>query len=180
MVLETCAFETARLLVNEWHSLSASDWRQQDLAYVVSAMLTEPVTRSLPLTWQGAYTLARAREWIGERDGEGTTLLVIGKSTRQAVGLMILFDMQAERGNDYVDVRLGYLLAESSWGKGLASELVEGFVRWCREQISISSITGGVALDNPASATVLQKNGFRLSHEDAVAQDEHTYRLSVR
>ncbi len=143
-------------------------------------MLTEPVTRSLPSTWQGAYTLERAREWIDERDREGTTLLVIGKSTRQAIGLMILLEMQAEGDINYLDIRLGYLLSESSWGKGIASELVDGFVEWCREQTSISSIVGGVALDNPASARVLQKNGFHLSHEDSIAQDEQIYRLSVR
>ncbi len=47
-------------------------------------------------------------------------------------------------------------------------------------QTSISSIVGGVDLDNPASARVLQKNGFHVSHEDAVVQDEQIYRLRVR
>ncbi len=53
-------------------------------------------------------------------------------------------------------VRLGYLLAERGWGRGMASELVAGFVGWCREN-GVVSISGGVAIDNPASARVLVK-----------------------
>jgi ribosomal-protein-alanine N-acetyltransferase len=181
MVLQACTFGTARLVVKEWHSHSPSDWQERDLPRVVSAMLTEPVTRSLPSGWHGSYTTERAHEWIKERDRESTNLLVVDKSTQQAVGLMILSEMQAEVGNDYIDVRLGYFVSEDSWGQGIASELVDGFVTWCRAQTSISSIAGGVALDNPASQRVLRKNGFRLSQgEDEVAQDEQTYRLRLR
>lgn len=42
MILSACTFETERLLVKEWHSLSPSDWQQEDLAEVVAAILTEP------------------------------------------------------------------------------------------------------------------------------------------
>ncbi len=181
MVLRACTFETERLVVKEWHSLSPDDWQQEDLAEVVAAILTEPVTRSLPPSWQGSYSLDRAREWIKERDKEGTTLLVINKLTHQAVGLMILFEMPAQEGDDRADVRLGYLLSEVAWGKGIASELVNGFVNWCRGQESISSIAGGVAHDNPASKRVLEKNGFKLVQSgDDVAQGEQLYRLSFR
>ena len=66
-----------------------------------------------------------------------------------------------------MDVRLGYLLAESAWGKGLASELIEGFVRWCRGEAAIRSLAGGVNPDNAASIHVLEKNGF------LPVEDEH-------
>ena len=180
MALRDCKFETARLLVKDWHSLSSS-CRPKELVDVVSAMLTERVTLSLPSTWQGTYTIERAREWIRERDREGPTLLVVDKLTQQAVGLMILIEMQAEGGTDETEVRLGYLLSEDNWGKGMASELVEGFVSWCREQTAISSIAGGVAIDNPASKRVLQKNGFRLSRgSDEFDQNEQIYQLNLR
>ena len=108
-------------------------------------------------------------------------MLVVDRMTQQAVGLMILIEIQAERGTDETEVRLGYLLAGDSWGKGIASELVEGFVSWCRKQTSISSIAGGVALNNQASKRVLQKNGFSLSSgSDEIDQGEQTYRLSLR
>ena len=181
MLLRNCTFETGRLLVREWHSLSSGDWQQQDLAQVVATLLTEPVTRSLPSSWQGSYTVKRAHEWIKERDSEGTTLLVVDRLTDRPVGLMILLETQVEEGNGERDVRLGYLLSEDVWGQGIASELVSGFVGWCREQTSVSYVTGGVALDNPASMRVLQKNGFQLvKSEDEIAQDEQLYRLRLR
>ncbi|WP_089938303.1 GNAT family N-acetyltransferase [Candidatus Entotheonella palauensis] len=180
MICRGCAFETERLLVNEWHAISSRDWPQQDLAYAVATMLTEPVTRSLPVSWQGSYTVERAREWIEERDREGTTLVVVDKSTKQAVGLMILFETDAEDGGDGIEVRLGYLLSESAWGQGFASKLVRGFVGWCRGQTSIASIAGGVAQDNLASKRVLEKNGFRLvQSEGEVVQDEQFFRLQL-
>jgi len=181
MVLRDCTFDTQRLLVGEWHSLSPSDWQQEDLAEVVASLLTEPVTRSLPPSWQGSYSIDRARDWIKGRNREGTTLLVIDNITNQAVGLMILFAKQAEEGNGQADVRLGYLLSEAAWGKGIASELVNGFVSWCRGQETISSIAGAVAYDNPASKRVLEKNGFKLVRSvDDVAKGEQLYRLSFR
>ena len=179
-MLRACAFETDRLLVKEWHSLACSEWHPQDLDALVASMLTEPVTRSLPPAWQGTYTTGRAREWVEERDAEGATLLVIGKVARQPLGLMILFEQQERAGTGGIDVRLGYLLAEDAWGQGIASELLAGFLRWCRGQPSLATITGGVGRDNPASARVLEKNGFQpVETADATTTDEQLYRLSL-
>jgi len=177
MLLNHCTFETERLLVKEWHSLSRKEWSPQDLPLIVAAMLTEPVTRWLLPAWQGNYTLKRAGEWIRERDEEGSTLLVIDKSNFDSIGLMILFEMPSEEDTGNQDVHLGYLLSEATWGKGIASELVEGFVSWCRDQGCISSISGGVAHDNLASKRVLVKNGFQVVGTE-VNQGEHLYRLS--
>ena len=103
--------------------------------------MTEPVTRALPRDWQGEYAGERALDWIRARDVEGSTLLVVKRASRRAIGLVILFEVKRDEGG--VDVRLGYLLAESAWRQGFASELIRGFVGWCREQAPIRSITGG-------------------------------------
>ena len=182
MILKACTFDTERLLVKEWHSHSASDWPHQDLAHVVMTTLTELVTRALPPSWQGTYSEERASRWIEERDDEdGATLLAIDKTTRQPVGLMILFESQSETEKGCIDVRLGYLLAEAAWGKGFATELVHGFVGWCRSQDSIESIAGGVESDNLASIRVLEKTGFQLVTSGIeTAQDELLYQLNLR
>jgi hypothetical protein len=96
VLLKKCAFETERLIVEEWHSPSAMGRRPLDLAKVLASLLTQAVTRSLPAPWQGNYTLDRARDWIRERDREGATLLVNDKSTHQIVGLMVLVETPAE------------------------------------------------------------------------------------
>ena len=157
-----CRFKTEHLLVKEWHSRSADSVADQELALVVCKLLTQSVTQSLPERWQGEYSTERASQWIEERDNEGTTLLVLERSSGTPIGLMILFENNDDpRGRA---VRLGYLLAESAWGMGLASELVRGFVEWCRTG-DIASIVSGVARDNVASQRVLEKNGFVLQRD---------------
>ncbi len=144
-------------------------------------MLTEPVTRTLPTAWQGDYTASRAREWVRERDREGTTLLVINKSTKEPVGLVILIEVDSENAIDGIEVRLGYLLSEPAWCRGLATELVKGFVAWCRTQAPIATLAGGVDVAHPVSIRVREKNGFRqIEAEGEVSPNHLMYRLRLR
>ena len=171
MLSRSCAFETDRLQTKEWHSLSWPLRYKDDLASIVAGILTEPVTKTLPVAWHGAFSEERARDWIAERDREGAGLLVVEKATGNPVGLVILFEIPSDDG---IEVRLGYVLAEASWNLGFATELVEGLVRWCRAQPSIRSLAGGVAPDNPASRRVLEKNGFcpgELAGEDGGGEE---------
>jgi RimJ/RimL family protein N-acetyltransferase len=151
-------FETTRLSAAEWHSVALAEGH--DLGDVVMAMLTDATTVSLPPQWQGTYSRERADGWIAERDDESVTLLAIERQSREPLGLVILFELAHTENPTALEVRLGYLFAESAWGLGYASELVQGLVRWCQEQPTIRSISGGVALDNAASVRVLTKNGF--------------------
>ena len=175
--LAECAFETERLLAKDWRSLMTDDWDQRSLPAVVQDMLTAEVTRQLPESWQGDYSLERAEAWIVERNDEGAKLLVVEKPTRQAIGLMILSGEQSTAGGQ--DVRLGYLLSEGYWGRGFASELVSGFVEWSRRS-NVASIIGGVARDNVASIRVLTRNGFERVPTDGDATSEDLYRLNLR
>lgn len=178
MICEACALETDRLLVKEWHSLSRDDG---ELARTVADILTDRVTGSLPSSWQGSYTLERAGTWVNERDREGTTLLIVERSTGQAVGLMILHETDAEAVPNGIEVRIGYLLAEPAWGKGYASELIREFVGWCRAHKMICSLDGGVERGNPASARVMEKNGFRPVQEGSeLGHQEQLFRLILR
>ena len=153
MTMKNYTFTTQRLLVGEWHSMTSTDTAENELSQTVISILTPPVTRSLPTAWQGTYTLGRAREWIRERDQEGVTMLIKDRTANLSIGFLILSE------GDNRDVRIGYLLAEHAWGKGLASELIQGFIAWCKDA-GLRSIVGGVARDNEASIRVLEKNGF--------------------
>ena len=146
-------FETERLLAGEWHTIERDFDSNTELPLVVQSILTPSVTASLPVAWQGAYSSHRSREWIDERDQEGTTLLVIDRSSSAPIGLLILF--AEEPGN----FRIGYIFAESAWGKGFATELILGFVNWCRDS-GIQTIIAGVSAENSASQRVLAKCGF--------------------
>jgi len=168
-----CTFSTERLAVAEWRSASPP-WTEDRRIEVVCALLTEPVTRTLPPPWRGSYDATRARQWIGERDAEGTTLAVVERATGEAIGLVILFETSEPAG---VEVRLGYLLAETAWGKGFATELVRGLVDWCRGTDGIASLAGGVEHGNVASARVLEKAGFELADDRG---EEQLFRVVLR
>lgn len=156
LVVQHCSFETARLAVGPWHTV-ASD-AGVDLGQTVSQLLTPATTLGLPQEWRGVYSVARARTWIDERDAESITLLVVERHRHQPVGLVILFVSPVDE--TLVDLRIGYLVAESAWGQGYATELVAGLVAWARSQPAVATLIAGVDASNEASIRVLAKCGF--------------------
>ena len=93
------------------------------------------------------------------RDAESPTLLAVDRATGVAAGLLILFERATD--DHLCELRIGYVLAEDCWGRGLATELVGGLVDWARSEPTIGSVSAGVARLNPASARVLVVNGFQ-------------------
>lgn len=174
-MIRACRFKTARLDVVGWHSSPLPPGNS--LADVVTTLLTATTTRALPPSWRGDYDHARAAAWIRERDDESAVSLATDRETAIPVGLIILFEAPGNDGSGRVDVRLGYLLAESVWGNGLGTELVAGFVEWCRSMPRVRSIAGGVGSDNTASARVLAKNGF--APVGPVVDGEQLYELDL-
>ena len=170
MLCKSCSFNTDRLIVKEWRALSDSD---TDMVQSVITILTPRVTQSLPESWHGEYTVDRASRWIADRDQEGATLLVLDSASKTPIGLMILFESEEEGVGRCV--RIGYSLAESAWGRGYGSELLKGFVDWCRT-VDISSVIAGVARENRPSQRVLEKNGFDVL-PGGQNQQELTYEL---
>jgi [ribosomal protein S5]-alanine N-acetyltransferase len=58
-------------------------------------------------------------------------------------------------------MRLGYAYARDQWGKGYATEALIAVLDWAGRQSSIGEIRAEVFHDNPASARVLAKAGFK-------------------
>lgn len=150
------------------------------LSGVVSGLLTPAVTAPLPPPWRGAYDVNRAQAWLKDREEEGSVVLLAQlKHAPEAVAAEPVALVVS-----YLDVskemRLGYMLAEPAWGKGLATELVQGFVAGCRASDDVAKIKAGVAKDNPASARVLEKAGFLRDAADGGADgDEWMYEVDV-
>lgn len=170
--LGECAFTTDRFRVAPWHT--AERVTGPDLAATVAAMLTERTTGGLPEPWRGTFTAERARAWIAERDAESPTLLVTERASGRHLGLVILAEVPVDES--MLDVRLGYVVAEDAWGRGVASEVVSGLVAWARSEPRIRTLTGGVELTNRASIRVLEKHGFEQLGTDG---DSATYRLEI-
>lgn len=116
-------------------------------------MLTPPVLQHLPPSVQLDGTQNAIGNWITGRQATTDVYLVTASST--LIGLLFLFNSPQADG----DLNLGYLFSENAWGQGYASELVAGLVQALGNDFN-GRIHGGVAIDNPASARVLEKAGF--------------------
>lgn len=145
------AFETPRLQVARWTDLIGDAPRRAGLAGELRFLLTPKVTAHLPPSLQAGDIDA----WIDERDAESEVYVVRRRDDGALVGLLIL-----ARGDGSDPVHVGYLLAEAAWGRGYATELVQGLVAALARTGPVD-LRAGVEAGNPASARVLEKAGFR-------------------
>ena len=157
-------YTTNRLIVKEWSSFEPKELEQPDLVNIVEEMLVPDVTKRFPVMWRGDYDKKRAKFWIQERDSESKTLLAVEKETKKPLGYINFFKEGDRSRGTYL--RLGYLVSKAMWNNGLATELVEGFIHWCKEN-SVSTILARVEPDNIASIRVLEKNNFLSKTTDA-------------
>ncbi|MGO0059453.1 GNAT family N-acetyltransferase [Brevibacillus fluminis] len=95
-----------------------------------------------------------------DRDFQKKSRIKWGIFTKEApgklVGIMEAFDF-----NQKVDmVTIGYFLAESHWGKGIATEAVQACIGFLFNQAKVNRIQAEVMPPNEQSKKVLLKNGF--------------------
>ncbi|MNI81553.1 Ribosomal-protein-serine acetyltransferase [compost metagenome] len=57
-------------------------------------------------------------------------------------------------------VTIGYFLAESNWGRGIATETVDMLLKFLFLDVDINRVQAEVMLSNEVSKKVLLKNGF--------------------
>ncbi len=125
--------------------------------------------------WDGSLRPERAA-FVATDDEDSTTLLASDSASGDPVGLLMLFE-DAVSGTPHTDLRIGYLIDEPARGQGFATELVAGFVEWCRERSWVGSLSGGVQPENRASATVLTRNGF--VQQASTGRGAEEYRLEL-
>lgn len=177
------AFETERLRCGPW--IDEARRSGVDLASIVAAMLTPATTVALPAAWHGDFTVERARAWIEDREADSTALLVTDTASREPIGLAILATVPAgdtvpadesDPDTGPLDLRIGYVIDEAWWGRGIATELVKGLVDRARSVPDIVSVTGGIDPEHGASIRVLERSGFRLVDH---GNESSTYRVDV-
>ena len=154
-VLPIGHFTTQRLSVCNWRPIVDGKRDRQMIETTLTTILTPNVLKHLPQSLH----LGRGgiSSWVDERIQESDVLLVKHTGSGELVGLMIL--ASEPRAGNTLNLHIGYLLAESTWGQGIATELVTGFVLAMEDHKPVK-LFGGVDTGNPASARVLQKAGF--------------------
>lgn len=151
-------FETARLVVRDWSPLVHGGVMPDWLNAAMGRMLTPDVLKHLPPPMQLSGETDQIAVWVRRQSQDGMTFLILDRGSDAVLGLLIAASFEAVRGG--ADVHIGYLFDEQAWGRGYATELLRGLVSSVPAGRGVTLI-GGVGLDNPGSARVLQKAGFR-------------------
>jgi len=157
-IISTCSFATDRLKVGSWHASLSTDAARAMLIAELSPVLDRAVTRHLPPQLQPKDIPGSLESWVAERGRESEVFCVRDRHSNTLLGLLILAaGPELDKG---LAIRLGYLLSQNNWGRGIATELVTGFVSWAHGLKTCLDLIGGVDADNPASGSVLSKAGF--------------------
>lgn len=108
------------------------------------------------------YNKATVKNMIGhfERDFNKRSRIkwgiVTNEDSERVVGIMEAFDF-----NQKVNMAtIGYFLAESQWGQGIAAEATRIVVKFLFEEVGVNRIQAEVMPANERSKRVLLKNGF--------------------
>ena len=89
--------------------------------------------------------------------------IVLDRETDRPIGDAGLLVLQ-----DYDWIDFGYRLAQSYWGKGLATEAGSEWIRAAFDQFQIDRLTAFVHPENVASIRVLHKLGFGEDRQEAI------------
>ena len=119
------------------------------------------LTVHFPEEWPGQDALQMFPIWIARRErsadpGPWCDGVVVRREDRLAVGSIGFKSRPDATGT----VEIGYAVNRSLWGRGYASEMVEGIVAWALTRPEVRRVTAECLERNPASARVLTKSGF--------------------
>ncbi len=153
-------FETERLRVRNWHGVLSAGGAPPWLEKGLETLLTPNVLKHLPPSLQLSGADSEIADWVSLQAGEGDTFLVQDRHSGSLLGLLILATFGESPAP--IQLHIGYMLAEDTWGKGIASELVSALVKQVPPGRNVT-LMGGVGHDNPGSARVLQKARFSLN-----------------
>lgn len=150
--------------------VSLRKWRRSDTQDLVQQANNRAVWRNMTHLFPHPYRVADANAWIDAclaDDPPGH--LVIGVDGRFAgvCGVDIGRGVGAHAG------RIGYWLGEAYWGRGHATAALAAFLRYVWDTFQVERLQTEVFAWNPASARVLEKNGFELegTRRKAICKD---------
>jgi RimJ/RimL family protein N-acetyltransferase len=134
-------------------------WRIEDAAVLPKHASNRRVWLGLRDRFPHPYTLDDANEFLSVATAEQPARnFCIEVSGEAAGGIRIRVGSDVHR---HVG-ELGYWLGEEFWGHGVMSEAVGAFTDYCFENFALHRLYAELYANNPASARVLEKNGFAL------------------
>ena len=134
------------------------DWRREDAPALAANANNRNVWLKLRDRMPHPYTLSDAEAYIAQRLADPDGMVFCIDVDGEAVG-----GIGVHPGNDVnrLTAELGYWLAEKFWGRGIMTPAVGAVVQHGFRERPLGRIEAYVFANNPASARVLEKCGFR-------------------
>jgi RimJ/RimL family protein N-acetyltransferase len=152
--------ETGSPVVIEGTRFVLRPHRPGDEASLARHANNRKIWRNLRDGFPHPYTLEAAKDWIRQSVEAPapylTSAIVVDDEVIGGIGLVAREDVYSHTAE------VGYWLSEAYWGRGIATEAVCLIVRHAFDELHLARLEAGVFAWNPASARVLEKNGFRL------------------
>lgn len=132
-------------------------WQRGDENALAKYANNYNVWRNLRDTFPYPYSLQDAEQWINlaseENPAQNLAIVVNGEAVG-GIGIVI------NNGNYRHNAEIGYWLGEPFWGKGIATEVVRQMTEYTFHHFDVLRLEAHVYSYNPASAKVLEKNGY--------------------
>lgn len=146
-------YETQRLRVFEIsNSLPLKE--ENNLLECIIELFTPSVVLNLPSYFHKIKSLADAKTWFDRMNSESSLFVIKHNESNKIMGFIFAF-VENER-----DAHIGYLLGESYWKQGYASEVLKGFLLNAKKQKKWNKLIAGVDSNNEVSSKLLLKTGF--------------------
>lgn len=132
-------------------------WRLEDAAALPKHANNRRVWLGLRDRFPHPYTVEDAKEFLRGATVAQPSLnfcIEIAGEVSGGIGIRIGSDVHRHVAE------LGYWLGEIFWGHGIMSETVGVFSDYCFETFALHRLHAELHANNPASARVLEKNGF--------------------
>jgi len=134
-------------------------WFSSDAELLVPLANDPYIARYLSHVFPQPYTRADADRWLREQvDAETVGQFAIEAGGELAGGIGFILGTRERVGT----ASLGYWLGKRFWGRGIATEAVQGATQWAFDTLRVRRVWANVMAPNVASARVLEKAGFGL------------------
>ncbi|MEO1289316.1 MAG: GNAT family protein [Chloroflexota bacterium] len=139
------------------------DFVAEDAPAILRIRSDEAVMKTTAMRLYEPDEIVRAEKFIKQshnkfQRGQFICWAMVTKEENELIG--IIFNQSIEKTNSTIEI--GYLSAQSAWGKGYMTEAVAGVVSYNFDVFGINRQQAWVFTDNSASSRVLLKNHFRL------------------
>lgn len=132
-------------------------WRQEDLAALLRHADDPQVPRGLSDRFPHPYTRADGEAFLAGRVVDFGRPVFAIEIDGEACGGIAVRPHAGERAHS---AELGYWLGRQHWGRGHMTRVVAAYLGWVVPTLQLVRVEANVLDTNPASARVLEKNGF--------------------